>query len=191
MIEGLQATALTAEGRENLRLVESITSRYLASLDAELIREGKEGRTREAEAGGPSTFDDWCRAKGFCSACAATGIRRNDNTVGFKVLAMDGDVQRYADCDVCSGTGRTVAGPPDPLCGHRRRPLPSRFGRGAGPSRHVLQLSDPPSDTDTHIKWGAHAVPWTANLCASRDGRTAFFKQGTSKSSIVLAENLQ
>ena len=33
--------------------------------------------------------------------------------------------------------------------------------------------------------------PWAANLGASRDGRTIFFAQGISKSSIVLAENLQ
>lgn len=38
---------------------------------------------------------------------------------------------------------------------------------------------------------GQHAVPWVANVGASRDGRTIFFAQGTSKSWIVLAENLQ
>jgi Tol biopolymer transport system component len=41
------------------------------------------------------------------------------------------------------------------------------------------------------LNGGQHAVPWTANLGASRDGRTIFFAQGTSKTSIVLAENLQ
>jgi Tol biopolymer transport system component/DNA-binding winged helix-turn-helix (wHTH) protein len=41
------------------------------------------------------------------------------------------------------------------------------------------------------LNGGQHAVPWTANLGASRDGRTVFFAQGTTKSSIVLAENLQ
>ena len=38
---------------------------------------------------------------------------------------------------------------------------------------------------------GQHAVPLAANLGASRDGRTVFFTQGTSKSSLVLAENLR
>jgi Tol biopolymer transport system component len=38
---------------------------------------------------------------------------------------------------------------------------------------------------------GQHAVPWVANLGASRDGKMVFFAQGTSKSSIVLAENLR
>jgi Tol biopolymer transport system component/DNA-binding winged helix-turn-helix (wHTH) protein len=38
---------------------------------------------------------------------------------------------------------------------------------------------------------GHYAVPWVSNLGASPDGRTVFFAQGTSKSSIVLAENLQ
>jgi Tol biopolymer transport system component/DNA-binding winged helix-turn-helix (wHTH) protein len=38
---------------------------------------------------------------------------------------------------------------------------------------------------------GQQAVPWVANVGASRDGRTIFFAQGTSKSWIVLAENLQ
>lgn len=88
---------------------ESFTRRYLASLDAELIREGKEWRTREAETGRPSTFADLCRVKGFCSACAATGIAQNDNGLGFKVVGMDGDVQLFADCDVCGGTGRVVS----------------------------------------------------------------------------------
>jgi len=83
--------------------------RYLGSLDAELIREGKEWRTRAAEAGRPSTFADLCRLKGLCSSCAATGIVMNENGVGFKVAGMDGDTQLFADCDVCSGTGRIVA----------------------------------------------------------------------------------
>ncbi len=87
---------------------DSFTERYLGSLNAELIREGKEWRTREAEAGRPSSFHDWCKLKGFCSACAATGILQNDNGVGFKVVEMDGNVQLYADCEVCGGTGRIM-----------------------------------------------------------------------------------
>jgi hypothetical protein len=34
-------------------------------------------------------------------------------------------------------------------------------------------------------------VPFTANLAASRDGRSVFFVQGEVKSSLVLAENFQ
>ena len=33
------------------------------------------------------------------------------------------------------------------------------------------------------FKKGQHAVPWTANLSASRDGLTLFFAQGSSKNS--------
>lgn len=87
---------------------DSFTERYLASINAELIREGKEWREREAKAGRPSSFEDLCRAKGFCSACAASGIAMNENHVGFKVVGMAGDVQLFADCDVCGGTGRIV-----------------------------------------------------------------------------------
>lgn len=38
---------------------------------------------------------------------------------------------------------------------------------------------------------GQRAVPWMANLSASRDGLTLFFAQGASKSSIVLVDHLQ
>ena len=34
-------------------------------------------------------------------------------------------------------------------------------------------------------------VAWTANLAASRDGRTLFFTQGEAKSSITMVENFQ
>ena len=41
------------------------------------------------------------------------------------------------------------------------------------------------------LNGGQHIFPWTANLGVSRDGRTVVLAQGTSKSSIVLADNLQ
>jgi len=34
-------------------------------------------------------------------------------------------------------------------------------------------------------------LPWTANLSASRDGRTVLFVQAESKSAIFMAENFQ
>jgi hypothetical protein len=34
-------------------------------------------------------------------------------------------------------------------------------------------------------------VHWTANLAASRDGRTVWFAQGAGHSSITMAENFQ
>jgi hypothetical protein len=34
-------------------------------------------------------------------------------------------------------------------------------------------------------------VPWSANLAASRDGRTVFIAQGTQHSSITMVENFQ
>ena len=89
---------------------DSFTKRYLGSLDAELVREGKEWRTREANAGRSGSFEDFCRFKGLCSACAATGIARNDDGLGFKVVGTDGDVQLFADCEVCGGTGQIAAG---------------------------------------------------------------------------------
>ena len=89
---------------------ESFTKRYLASLDAELVREGKEWRTREAEAGRPSSYEDFCRVRGLCSACGATGIARNEKGLGFKVVGMQGDIQLYGDCEVCGGIGRIVGG---------------------------------------------------------------------------------
>jgi hypothetical protein len=85
---------------------EEFNERYLSSMNAEKIREGKEWRTKEAEAGRPSTFEDLCRVKGYCSVCHATGIALNENGLGFKLVGMDGDVQLFTDGEVCSGTGK-------------------------------------------------------------------------------------
>ena len=88
---------------------DSFTKRYLGTLDLKRIREGKEWRTREAEAGRPSGYEDLCRVTGRCSACASTGIAMNENGVGFQVVGMEGDAQLFADCDVCGGNGKIAS----------------------------------------------------------------------------------
>lgn len=50
-----------------------------------------------------------------------------------------------------------------------------------GQLKRVLSLNGPPQK----------AIPWTANLGASRDGRTVLVIMGTFRSSLVMAENLQ
>ena len=89
---------------------DSFTQRYLGTLTQERIRKGREWRTREAEAGRPSGYEDLCRETGGCSACASTGIAMNENGVGFQVVGMKGDVQLFADCDVCGGSGKAAGG---------------------------------------------------------------------------------
>jgi DnaJ-class molecular chaperone len=69
------------------------------------LREMKEWRTREADAGRPSSFEDLCRAFGLCVTCLGAGVTRNDNGLGFKVVEMDGDTQLFEQCPVCGGTG--------------------------------------------------------------------------------------
>jgi hypothetical protein len=41
------------------------------------------------------------------------------------------------------------------------------------------------------LQLGESPAPWTANLAASRDGRTVLFVQGSGHSSITMAENFQ
>jgi len=83
---------------------ESDTRRYQESLKR--VRAGKEWRTREAEAGRPSGFEDYCRAHGLCAPCHAVGLTWNPETQGFKVVGMDGDTQLFEECPVCGGAGR-------------------------------------------------------------------------------------
>ena len=69
------------------------------------LEEIKAWRTREAEAGRPSSYADFCRAHGFCVTCLGEGITHNDNGIGYKVVGMDGDTQLFERCPVCDGTG--------------------------------------------------------------------------------------
>ena len=69
------------------------------------LEEMKEWRTREADAGRPSSFADLCRDFGFCVTCLGEGVTRNDNGLGFKVVGMDGDTRLFEQCPVCGGTG--------------------------------------------------------------------------------------
>ena len=70
------------------------------------LEDVKAWRTREAAAGKPSSYEDFCHTHGLCVACLGEGVTRNDNGVGFKVVGMDGDVQLFERCPVCVGTGK-------------------------------------------------------------------------------------
>ena len=70
------------------------------------LQEVKAWRTREAAAGRPSGYEDFCRAYGLCITCLGEGITHNDNGVGFKVVGMDGDTPLFERCPVCGGTGK-------------------------------------------------------------------------------------
>jgi hypothetical protein len=65
----------------------------------------KAWRTKEAAAGRPSGYEDWCRANGRCVICNSEGITHNDDGIGFKVVGMDGDVRLFERCPVRDGTG--------------------------------------------------------------------------------------
>lgn len=88
--------------RRGLPFLEAISKKVKKPMSLEQM---KEWRTREAEAGRPSSFADLCRAFGFCVTCLGEGVTRNDNGLGFKVIGMDGDTQLFERCPVCSGTG--------------------------------------------------------------------------------------
>jgi hypothetical protein len=70
------------------------------------LEEAKAWRTKEAEAGRPSSYEEFCRLHGLCMTCFGEGVRRNDNGVGFKVVGMDGDTRLFEQCQVCGGTGK-------------------------------------------------------------------------------------
>ena len=82
-------------------------SRYLAG--QKRWNEAREWRAKEAEAGRPSTYADFCRAHGLCPTCAATGVRLNENGVGFKTAGLNGNLPLYEQCEACGGKGRTVS----------------------------------------------------------------------------------
>jgi hypothetical protein len=73
------------------------------------LEETKAWRTREAEAGRPSSYEDFCRVHGLCINCLGAGLVHNDNGIGFKVVGMDGDIRLFELCPVCGGTGKLIA----------------------------------------------------------------------------------
>ena len=68
------------------------------------LEETKEWRTKEAAAGRPSRYEDFCLAYGLCITCLGEGVTYND--IGLKVVGMDGDTQLFEQCPVCGGTGK-------------------------------------------------------------------------------------
>ena len=82
-------------------------SRYLAA--QKRWHDARDWRAREADAGRPSAWNDFCRAHGLCPACAATGVRVSDNGVGFKTAGWSGNLPLYEECVACGGTGRIVS----------------------------------------------------------------------------------
>ena len=81
-------------------------SRYLAA--QKRWQEAREWRAKETEAGRPSSWHDFCRAHGLCTACAASGVSLNANGVGFKTLGWNGNLPLYEECTACAGTGKIV-----------------------------------------------------------------------------------
>jgi hypothetical protein len=81
-------------------------SRYLAG--QKRWNEAREWRAKEIEAGRPATYGDFCRAHGLCSACAATGVRLNENGVGFRAVGWNGNLPLYEECDACAGSGKIM-----------------------------------------------------------------------------------
>ena len=69
------------------------------------LEEIKAWRTKEAVAGRPSGYEDFCGAYGLCVTRLGQGVTSNDNGVGLKVVGMDGDTQLFEQCPVCGGTG--------------------------------------------------------------------------------------
>ena len=86
---------------------ESDSRRYKQSLSK--IAEVKQWRATEEAAGRPSGFDAYCRAHGLCFACRTVGLSWNEETQGFKVVGMGGDVELFEQCPVCGGTGKLPA----------------------------------------------------------------------------------
>jgi hypothetical protein len=70
------------------------------------LEEIRAWRTREAAAGRPSGYEDFCRVHGLCMTCLGEGVTHNDNGVGFKVVGMDGETRLFERCPVCGGTGK-------------------------------------------------------------------------------------
>lgn len=70
------------------------------------LEEVKAWRTKEAAAGRPSSYEDFCRAHSLCLTCLGEGVTHNDNSLGFKVVGMDSDNQLFEQCPVCGGTGK-------------------------------------------------------------------------------------
>jgi len=71
------------------------------------LEEVKAWRTREAAAGRPSSYEEFCRVHALCVTCLGEGVSRNDNGVGFKVVGLDGDTRLFERCPVCGGTGKS------------------------------------------------------------------------------------
>ena len=72
------------------------------------LEEGKAWRTREAEAGRPSSYEDFCRVHGLCVTCLGEGLVHNDNGVGFKVVGMDGDIRCSSDARCAAERERSL-----------------------------------------------------------------------------------
>ena len=71
------------------------------------LEEIKLWRTREAEAGRRSSYEDFCRIYGLCLTCLGEGVTHNDSGVGLKVVGMDGETRLFERCPVCGGTGES------------------------------------------------------------------------------------
>lgn len=70
------------------------------------IREVKDWRTTEFEAGRPSSLGDYYRTSGLCPGCHGIGISLNKNGSGYKAVGWDQGTELFEKCRICGGTGR-------------------------------------------------------------------------------------
>jgi hypothetical protein len=61
------------------------------------------------EAGRPSTYAEFSRGHGLCSACAASGVMLNTDGVGFRTAGWSDGLPLYEECTACGGTGKIVS----------------------------------------------------------------------------------
>jgi hypothetical protein len=87
------------------RMVTFEESRAIRRPIGATLQEIKDWRTKRYEAGESSGFDDYCRAHGLCTFCDAQGVVQNENGIGFKAVAMEGNTQYFLLCEHCFGTG--------------------------------------------------------------------------------------
>jgi hypothetical protein len=72
----------------------------------ESIQEIKNWREKEAAEGRDSSFKEYCRLHGLCTACESEGLVRNPNGLGLLVVGMKEGDQLFKRCPICDGTGR-------------------------------------------------------------------------------------
>jgi hypothetical protein len=86
---------------EGLRFLEARSKRLPTG---QSIQEIKNWREREAAEGRDSSFEEYCRLHGLCTACNSEGLVRNSNGLGFLVVGMKDGELLFKRCPACEGT---------------------------------------------------------------------------------------